>query len=244
MTDAEGQFEGTLDLLTPRERECLRLVDQHRSSKEIARRLGISKHTVDTHLNKARQKMGVGTRYDAARLIAASERRAIGIPTASGGPPIGIAAGAPFGPYLRHQQETPDEQPETIQILNRNGVAIPSVDDLSGGGGGNSLAHLYLGDAGAAAFGLGGEPSAQGVGWDPGVGDTQAGVVQTGGIGAARAPLHRLGADGRDLPSGFGGGQNDLSPLQRMGVMLLVLIGSALGFGAVLAGLHALKDLV
>jgi hypothetical protein len=26
--------------------------------------------------------------------------------------------------------------------------------------------------------------------------------------------------------------------------MLLVLIGSALGFGAVLAGLHALKDLV
>jgi hypothetical protein len=29
-----------------------------------------------------------------------------------------------------------------------------------------------------------------------------------------------------------------------MGVMLLVLIGSALGFGAVLAGLHALKDLV
>jgi hypothetical protein len=29
-----------------------------------------------------------------------------------------------------------------------------------------------------------------------------------------------------------------------MGFMLAVLIGSALGFGAVLAGLHALKDLV
>ena len=39
------RFEGVMtavDLLTQRERECLRLVDQHFSSKQIARELGMS----------------------------------------------------------------------------------------------------------------------------------------------------------------------------------------------------------
>ena len=44
-----------IEMLTPRERECLRLVNDHLSSKQIGRRLGISKHTVDTHVDKARQ---------------------------------------------------------------------------------------------------------------------------------------------------------------------------------------------
>jgi biotin operon repressor len=47
-----------LDRLTERERECLRLVDRHMSSKEIARELGLSKHTVDWHLDKARRRLG------------------------------------------------------------------------------------------------------------------------------------------------------------------------------------------
>ena len=55
--------EQALELLTPRERECLRLVNQHLSSKEIGRELGISKHTVDTHLDKARQQFRVGNLY-------------------------------------------------------------------------------------------------------------------------------------------------------------------------------------
>jgi len=62
------QVEG-LDRLTERERECLRLVDRHMSSKEIARELGLSKHTVDWHLDKARKRLGAADRYDAARRV-------------------------------------------------------------------------------------------------------------------------------------------------------------------------------
>jgi len=56
-------------LLTPRERECLRLVDQHLSSKQIARELGMSKTSVDTYCDRARRKLGVDDRYAAARLV-------------------------------------------------------------------------------------------------------------------------------------------------------------------------------
>jgi DNA-binding CsgD family transcriptional regulator len=64
----------TLELarLTPKERECLRLVAQNRSSKEIARELGISKASVDTYCNRARAKLGVGNRRAAARLAMAT----------------------------------------------------------------------------------------------------------------------------------------------------------------------------
>jgi len=59
--------------LTPRERECLRLVAAHLHSKEIARRLSISQHTVDGHLNEARRRLGVASRRDAALLFRAWE---------------------------------------------------------------------------------------------------------------------------------------------------------------------------
>src|SRR6266540_3616872 len=61
--------EDPVELLTPRERECLRLVDQHLSSKEIARKLGMSKTSVDTYCDRARRKLGVPDRYEAARLL-------------------------------------------------------------------------------------------------------------------------------------------------------------------------------
>ncbi|MDP3593435.1 response regulator transcription factor, partial [Phenylobacterium sp.] len=62
-----------VELLTPRERECLRLVDRHLSSKQIARELGMSKASVDTYCDRARKKLGVGDRYSAARALAARE---------------------------------------------------------------------------------------------------------------------------------------------------------------------------
>lgn len=58
-----------LSLLTPQERECLRLVAQQRSSKEIAQELGISKASVDTYCNRARAKLGVTSRREAAQLV-------------------------------------------------------------------------------------------------------------------------------------------------------------------------------
>ena len=50
--------------------DCLRLVDQHLSSKEIAAELGISSHTVDQRVRGALQILGVERRSQAARLIA------------------------------------------------------------------------------------------------------------------------------------------------------------------------------
>src|SRR5690606_27609076 len=46
------------------------LVDQHMSSKQIARELGMSKTSVDTYCDRARRKLGVDDRYQAARLLA------------------------------------------------------------------------------------------------------------------------------------------------------------------------------
>ncbi len=63
-----------IERLTPRERECLRLVAEHLHSKEIARRLQISQHTVDGHLNEARRRLGVASRRDAALMFLAWEQ--------------------------------------------------------------------------------------------------------------------------------------------------------------------------
>ncbi|MVZ98112.1 LuxR family transcriptional regulator [Sphingorhabdus sp. IMCC26285] len=48
-------------------KECLRLTGRNYSSKEIARMLGISKHTVDQRLRTATQRMGASSRHEAAR---------------------------------------------------------------------------------------------------------------------------------------------------------------------------------
>ena len=77
-----------LERLTERERECLRLVDRHMSSKEIARELGLSKHTVDWHLDKARKRLGAADRYDAARRVFDRAHQAGDQSPHQGGPPL------------------------------------------------------------------------------------------------------------------------------------------------------------
>ena len=57
--------------LSEGQRLCLALVDQHRSSKEIALVLGISPHTVDQRVRQALQILGVEKRGEAARMVAA-----------------------------------------------------------------------------------------------------------------------------------------------------------------------------
>ena len=56
--------------LSPGQLDCLRLVDQHLSSKEIAAELGISPHTVDQRIRQALQTLGVERRTQAARIVA------------------------------------------------------------------------------------------------------------------------------------------------------------------------------
>jgi DNA-binding CsgD family transcriptional regulator len=50
--------------------DCLLLVDQHLSSKEIAAELHISPHTVDQRIRGALQALGVERRTQAARIVA------------------------------------------------------------------------------------------------------------------------------------------------------------------------------
>jgi len=64
--------EDGLARLTPGQLECLALVYQHLSSKEIAVRLGISSHTVDQRLRQAIHILGVDRRAEAARIVASA----------------------------------------------------------------------------------------------------------------------------------------------------------------------------
>ncbi len=56
--------------LTEKQRQCLHLVVLRKSSKEIARELGISKPTVDQRIAAAREILGVSNRDTAAMLFA------------------------------------------------------------------------------------------------------------------------------------------------------------------------------
>lgn len=59
--------------LTSKERECLERWLRHATAKEIALDLGVSHHTVEKRLKSARQKLGVATSLEAARLLEAAQ---------------------------------------------------------------------------------------------------------------------------------------------------------------------------
>lgn len=67
-----------LKLLTDKQRECLRLVWQQHDSKQIARILGLKPDAVDGRIKTASKVLGVSSRFDAARLLAAADAAAEG----------------------------------------------------------------------------------------------------------------------------------------------------------------------
>ncbi len=64
-----------LKRLTAPQRECLRLVAELKSSKEIAIELGLSSHAIDARLKRTLATLGVSTRQEAARLYLDSQSR-------------------------------------------------------------------------------------------------------------------------------------------------------------------------
>ena len=68
--DMEGAMAARVAKLTEGQLDCLLLVDQHLSSKEIAAELNISPHTVDQRIRIALQALGVERRTHAARIVA------------------------------------------------------------------------------------------------------------------------------------------------------------------------------
>ncbi|KTT67086.1 helix-turn-helix domain-containing protein [Sphingomonas sanguinis] len=69
----ENRAEDRFDKLSERQRECLRLVFQHRKSAEIAALLGLSARYVDNLLIEAKNIVDVSSRAEAAVLFAAYE---------------------------------------------------------------------------------------------------------------------------------------------------------------------------
>jgi len=58
-----------VERLSERQRECLRLVYQRFTSKEIGLKLGVAPDTVDQHIKRAMRTLGTGSRAEAARLV-------------------------------------------------------------------------------------------------------------------------------------------------------------------------------
>ncbi|MBA4012997.1 MAG: LuxR family transcriptional regulator [Phenylobacterium sp.] len=258
-----------VELLTPRERDCLRLVDRHLSSKQIARELGMSKASVDTYCDRARRKLGVGDRYAAARALADHE---IAVPIGSGHDAIRTDADPVSWADEAQQGDRADGRLVARTGGRQRGGGGPAPDPRNdeppgGGGPGDAGAgrggrvraplagaaeprgpgpELYLEPARAAARGFGGFADEGGHGPRPDLWLAENVAVQAAGNGVAGNPLHQLGAVGRGLPTGAGPGLSarGLSPLARLGLVGVIAIIAALAFGALLAGLHALQSLI
>jgi len=67
---AENDLAERVARLSPGQLDCLRLVNEHLSSKEIAAQLDISPHTVDQRIRGALHILGVERRSQAARIVA------------------------------------------------------------------------------------------------------------------------------------------------------------------------------
>src|SRR5690606_11535203 len=63
-----SEIEFMLAGLTPKQREVLDLLIEHKTSKEIGRELGISPHTVDQRIQFAKEKLGASSRSEVAQL--------------------------------------------------------------------------------------------------------------------------------------------------------------------------------
>ncbi len=69
MEDEANLLSSRVASLSDRQREILRMVSRDVNSKEIARKLGLSDETVKNHIKAAMRRLGVSSRFDAARLL-------------------------------------------------------------------------------------------------------------------------------------------------------------------------------
>jgi DNA-binding CsgD family transcriptional regulator len=111
--------------------DCLLLVDQHLSSKEIAVELGISSHTVDQRIRGALQVLGVERRAHAARMVAQVhgpyQRLIHQPPHIEGGETLGHPGGA-VGFQIRHADRaggTSDLGFKTEQLPGSSWSSLP-----------------------------------------------------------------------------------------------------------------------
>lgn len=124
---------GELDLaarverLTAGQRACLDLVDDHATSKEIALRLGISRHTVDARLRQAMQTLGVTSRREAAVIWRAASGAEAYQPFAYQPPHLEPLAARDDTPFHGMQ----DERDATPLTTDRLALAAGEVADAA-----------------------------------------------------------------------------------------------------------------
>lgn len=84
--------------LTLRQRECLRLVAQGYSTKQIAQKLDVNDRRIAKDIDAANRLLGVSSRMDAARLLADAENRGVNVipGIANPLPPIVPIPSSPF----------------------------------------------------------------------------------------------------------------------------------------------------
>lgn len=143
--------DDVLDALTPKQREVLDLLIQHKTSKEISRLLGISPHTVDQRIMLARAKLNVATRGEVAqqyrRLVEERRNSAISSPAIIWEKPVyqpsyvemtesdgqgpdredGVAFQTTIGLLRKAPQET--EQSEAARAVKAYYRVLPEVFD-------------------------------------------------------------------------------------------------------------------
>jgi DNA-binding CsgD family transcriptional regulator len=105
MTGADEKIRDRISRLSPGQKQCLSLVFKHNSSKEIARLLKISRHTVDQRIARACQTLGLPNRRDAALTFAkydpfVYEPSDIAMSNDFGSPPKSEEASREQGPQL------------------------------------------------------------------------------------------------------------------------------------------------
>lgn len=231
--------------LTPRERECLRLVARHLQSKQIAQQLGISPYTVDKHIGEAMEKLEVRSRREAAILL--TEQGVDGPPNGSGGEPFGLPEQAAARSSAPHNGSSDDEQqqsrhPAGLQPSRGGGSLQPGLAAHEPFG---ADADVFLGGARAPAHEPRGQQRDRHLGPGSGFGHTQARAMEAAGDGPSGDPLSRLDGHGQGLPA-FGARRtfHDLNSAQRLTLVFLLAVVSVLSFGGLLAGLQALRALV
>ncbi len=233
--------------LTAGQRACLELVDDHATSKEIARQLGISRHTVDARLRQAIQILGVTSRREAAIVWRA----------ASGAQPY--QAFAYQSPRIEDLAPPADTPREGFSKADADDVADVGHEGADGrqapaGGGIRLPLEPFGAAAGAAAAGSAGAQPFVGprllLRVDPGAGPRpEAGAAASHGVADAASAAAWGWNVGDAAPASSGpafrlwGGTNDLTPAQRVVGILIVTILAMLAFGLLLSGIAALTQL-
>lgn len=198
--------------LSAGQRECLDLVDDHATSKEIARQLGISRHTVDARLRGAIQTLGVTSRREAAIIFRAAMQAQAYQPLAYQPPRIVSAAA---------RIETSSQEIDCGESDDATGADIPVLPNAA----------VFTDHRVATGRSAAGRP----------VTGHDAGYVADSAVwSAASLPDIRPASRAGQPLLRLWGGANDLSAHQRLLGIFIVMIAGMLAFGLLLSGISAL----